>query len=63
MALKALAQNERFVLTDRALYLHAPDGLGRSALVEQLERALAVPCTARPWRSVLSITALLQAAV
>lgn len=63
MALKALAQNERFALTDRALYLYAPDGLGRSALVERLERALAVPCTARPWRSVLSITALLQAAV
>ena len=63
MALKALAQNERFALTDRALYLHAPDGLGRSALVERLELALAVPCTARPWRSVQSIAAMLQAAV
>lgn len=61
-ALRALAQNERFALTDHALYLHAPDGIGRSRLADRLERALAVSCTARNWRSVQAIAALLEAA-
>lgn len=59
--LKGLAQTERFTLTQNALYLHAPDGIGRSALVDRLERALGVPCTARNWRSVEAIAALLAA--
>jgi uncharacterized protein (DUF1697 family) len=53
---------ERYRLTDHALYLHVPGGLADSAQAERLERALAVPCTARNWRSVLSIAALLEAA-
>lgn len=61
-ALKALAQNERFTLTDRALYLHAPDGIGRSPLVDRLDRALGVSCTSRNWRSVQAIAGLLGAA-
>jgi len=58
-ALKGLAKNERFVLTDRALYLHAPDGIGRSALANRLDLALGKSCTARNWRSVQAIAALL----
>jgi uncharacterized protein (DUF1697 family) len=58
--LKGLAKTERFTLTDRALYLHAPDGIGRSALVDRLDRTLGVPHTARNWRSVEAIAALLQ---
>jgi uncharacterized protein (DUF1697 family) len=61
-ALRAVATTERFTLTDHALYLHAPGGIGRSALVDRLERALGVPCTARNWRSVQAIAALLKAA-
>lgn len=60
-ALKGLAQNERFVLTDRALYLHAPDGIGRSALANRLDGALGKTSTARNWRSVQAIAALLAA--
>ena len=58
---KALAQKERITLTDRALYLHAPDGVGRSALVDKLERVLGNATTARNWRSVQAIDALLAA--
>ena len=61
-ALRTVATTERFTLTDHALYLHAPGGIGRSALVDRLERALGVPCTARNWRSVQAIAALLKAA-
>ena len=61
-ALRAVATTERFTLTDHALYLHAPGGIGRSPLVDRLERALGVPCTARNWRSVQAIAALLKAA-
>jgi uncharacterized protein (DUF1697 family) len=61
-ALRAVATTERFTLIDHALYLHAPGGIGRSALVDRLERALGVPCTARNWRSVQAIAALLKAA-
>lgn len=47
-AMAALAgPNERFEITDRAVYLHAPDGIGRSKLAEKLERLTGVPATAR----------------
>ena len=57
----ALAKGERVMLTDAALYLHAPDGIGRSALVAKLERVLARDATARNWRSVQAIAALAAA--
>lgn len=41
------SDSERFALTDRAFYLHAPDGIGRSKLAEKAERLLGVPATAR----------------
>ena len=50
---------ERFVLKDRVLYLHTPDGLGRSKLAARAERLLGVAATARNWRTV---TALLELA-
>lgn len=58
--LPGLGPRERFALTPRALYLHAPDGIGRSAFVDRLDRGLGVPHTARNWRSVQAIAALLQ---
>lgn len=57
----ALAQKERLTRTDRALYLYAPEGVGRSALVTRLERVLGTTTTARNWRSVQAIAALLAA--
>jgi len=44
--------SERFELSGRILYLHAPDGIGRSKLAARVERALGVEATARNWRTV-----------
>jgi uncharacterized protein (DUF1697 family) len=46
------AENERFTLTDDALYLLAPDGIGRSRLAAKIDRHLGVSTTARNWRTV-----------
>ena len=46
---------ERFVLKDRVLYLHTPDGLGRSKLAARAERLLGVAATARNWRTVTTL--------
>lgn len=54
--LEALEENrapsERFHLADDVLYLHAPDGIGRSKLAGSVEKHLGVPATARNWRTV-----------
>lgn len=46
------ADTERFHLADRVLYLHAPEGIGRSKLAANVERILGVAATARNWRTV-----------
>lgn len=46
---------ERFEVRDDALYLHAPDGLGKSKFAELLPRLLKVPAAARNWRTVLTL--------
>ena len=46
---------EGFVVKDDVLYLHAPDGLGKSKFAEVLPRVLKVPGTARNWRTVLTL--------
>ena len=49
---------ERFVLKDSVLYLHAPDGIGRSKLAANAEKILGVSMTARNWRTVCKIMAM-----
>lgn len=46
---------ERFEIKGDVLYLHAPDGLGRSVFANLIPRTLKVPGTARNWRSVLAL--------
>ncbi|MET9118715.1 DUF1697 domain-containing protein [Streptomyces longwoodensis] len=49
---------EEFRLGDRALYLYAPDGLGRSKLAEQLSRprvTKGLVATTRNWNTVLKL--------
>lgn len=53
-------ENERFALTGRLFYLHAPDGIGRSKLAARIEKALGVPATDRNWRTVLKILEMAQ---
>ncbi|OIJ63064.1 DUF1697 domain-containing protein [Streptomyces mangrovisoli] len=52
---------EEFRLGDRALYLYAPDGLGRSKLAEQLSRARLTKgliATTRNWNTVVRLAEL-----
>src|SRR5215210_6749726 len=49
------SERERFVLKDGVLYLHAPDGIGRSKLAANAEKLLGVPVTSRNWRTVRKI--------
>ena len=54
----ALASTECWHLTAAALYLHTPDGLGRSKLAERLPRLLNTPTTARNWNTVQALATL-----
>lgn len=52
---------EEFSLGDRALYLYAPDGLGRSTLADQLSRprvTKGVVATSRNWNTVTKLVEL-----
>ena len=45
-------ENEALYAGARAIYLHAPGGIGRSKLAEKIERLAGVPCTARNMNTV-----------
>lgn len=57
----ALATSETVKIHGNTCYLHAPDGIGRSKLAAKLDKVLGRPTTARNWRSVEAIAALLDA--
>jgi uncharacterized protein (DUF1697 family) len=48
-------KNERFELKGTTLYLHTPDGFGRSKLAARAEKLLGVGATARNWRTVTTL--------
>ena len=52
------ARDESITFTPRAVYLHAPSGIGRSALAEKLSQTKTVDVTARNYTSVRAIAAL-----
>lgn len=49
------AGREEWRLVDGTLYLHTPDGFGKSVLGNVIERTLRVPMTARNWNTVLAL--------
>ena len=51
---------EKYQLTDSAVYLFAPNGVGRSKLAGGMEKCLGVPATARNWRTVGKIGEMLS---
>lgn len=57
----AAGPTERWELGDRVLYLHTPDGFGRSKLAARVESLLDVPATARNWRTVTRVWELAAA--
>lgn len=52
---------ERFVLQGRFFMLHAPEGIGRSKLAANVERALGVPATARNLNTVAALCDMAEA--
>jgi uncharacterized protein (DUF1697 family) len=52
---KIRGESERFHLVGNVLYLHAPDGIGRSKLAANVERLLDMSATSRNWRTVCKI--------
>jgi uncharacterized protein (DUF1697 family) len=55
------ASNERWALRDNVLYLHAPDGFGRSKFAASVEKRVGVPTTARNWRTLTHVYQLADA--
>jgi uncharacterized protein (DUF1697 family) len=49
---------EEWRIVDGTLYLHTPDGFGKSVLGGIIERILKVPMTARNWNTVLALEEL-----
>lgn len=45
-------ENEQYQLIDNVFYLHAPEGIGRSKLVDKVGKGWDVTVTARNWRTV-----------
>lgn len=54
----ARAPTERYELTDRVFYLHAPEGIARSRLAANVEKLLGVVATARNYRTVEKIASM-----
>jgi uncharacterized protein (DUF1697 family) len=52
------APSEKFELKGNLFYLYAPDGIGRSKLAANVEKALGVELTARNWRSVQALMSM-----
>ena len=57
---RLLAPDERFHLSEDIAYLHAPSGFGRSRIAGALERILDVNATARNWRTITALDALVS---
>lgn len=49
---------ERFSIEGRTLYLHTPDGMGRSLFAPKIEPTLKTAMTGRNWRSMLALAKL-----
>ncbi len=60
---KVKVTSEKLRLAGRELYIHYPDGQGRSVVTNlALEKALGVPATARNWNTVMKLRDLVEAA-
>jgi len=52
--------SERFQLAGPVFYLHAPEGIGRSKLAANVERAIGVTATGRNWRTVTKLMSMAE---
>ncbi len=54
------AKSEQYQITGKVFYLHAPEGIGRSKLVANIEACLGVPATGRNLNTVKKLQLLVQ---
>ena len=57
-ASRLLSKTESFTVIGSLLYMHAPDGIGRSRFASGIDRALQVETTGRNWRTVMKLQEL-----
>lgn len=55
-----IANNEEYYLQDKIFYLHAPNGVGRSKLVSNLESCLRVSATGRNLNTIHKLQVMLE---
>ncbi len=55
------AESEALLVGARAIFLHAPKGIGRSKLAAKVEQLAGVPCTARNMNTVRKLLETLDA--
>lgn len=56
---KYLAESEAYYVKDKVFYLHAPNGIGRSKLVANIEACLDQPASGRNLNTVNKVSAIL----
>lgn len=59
--LATIKGREAFEVRGDVVYLHAPDGIGRSKFAEGMEKAAGVPMTMRNWRTVETLRDMTEA--
>jgi uncharacterized protein (DUF1697 family) len=57
---KLAVSTERFKLIGPVLYLHTPDGFGRSKLAAGVERKLGTPATARNYTTIENLSEMIE---
>ena len=58
-----LGPTERCRYINQVIYLHAPNGIGRSKFVQNIDRTLDVSTTARNWRTVETLQTMVEDSV
>ena len=54
-ARRLLSESESFKVIGSLLYLHAPEGIGRSRFANRVDKALQMKTTGRNWRTVMKL--------
>jgi uncharacterized protein (DUF1697 family) len=57
---KKVSTTEAFRIAGGIVYLHAPDGFGKSKFASGMERACRVPMTVRNWRTIQTLWKMAQ---
>jgi uncharacterized protein (DUF1697 family) len=54
-ARQLLSESESFTVIGSLLYLHAPEGIGRSRFANRIDKALQMKTTGRNWRTIMKL--------